>query len=103
MVTVDFSAFPVGKGEHVSKQVAKSLDIIDKSKLNYQFGPMGTTIEGSWDEVFKVVKKCFLAMGKDANRAYGTIKIDYQFKDNKGMKARVSRVEKKLGRKLNKA
>jgi len=102
MVTVDFSGFPVGKGEHLSKYVAKSLDIIDKSKVKYQFGPMGTTLQGSWDDVFKVVKQCFNVMGKDANRVYGTLKIDVQTKGKKKkISERMESVEKKLGRKLS--
>ena len=102
MVTVELSLFPVGKGEHLHQYVARALDVIDKSKIKYQLGPMGTTLEGSWDEVFRVVKKCFEVMRKDSHRAYGTLKVDYKFNSNKPdeMKAKVRSVERSLGRKL---
>lgn len=102
MVTVELSLFPVGKGEHLHKYVARALDVIDKSKIKYQLGPMGTSLEGSWDEVFRVVKRCFEVMKKDSPRAYGILKVDYKFKSNKPneIKAKVQSVERTLGRKL---
>lgn len=102
MVIVDFSVFPVGKGEHLGKYVARSLDVIDKSKVRYQLGPMGTTMEGEWDDVFRVIKKCFEAMRKDCHRVYGTLRVDYQAGTNKRnlMHAKVESVEKRLHRKL---
>ena len=105
MVTVDLSIFPVGKGEHLGIFVAQALDVIDKSKIKYQLGPMGTTLEGSWEDVFGVVKKCFEAMKKDSNRAYGTLKIDYKFASDQTdeIKSKVISVEKALGRKLTTA
>ncbi len=102
MVTVDLSIFPVGKDEHLGKYVAQAIDVIDKSKVKYQLGPMGTTIEGSWDEVFRVVKECFEAMKKNSSRAYGTLKIDYKFNVEQAdeIRSKVESVEKHLGRKL---
>ena len=103
MVTVEISVFPVGKGEHLGKYIAKALDVIDKSKVKYHFGPMGTTLEGSWDEVFRVVKKCFEVMKKSSPRAYGVLKVDYKFKSKESneMKAKVRSVERSLGRRLS--
>lgn len=68
MLLLEFSMSPLGKGESISKYVARSLDIIDKSGLKYRLNPMGTVIEGKWDEVFGVVRKCFEKMKKDCNR-----------------------------------
>ena len=105
MVTVELSVFPVGKGERLSKYVARALDVIDKSKIQYQFGPMGTTLEGSWEEVFRVVRRCFEVLQKDSGRAYGILKVDYKFASRKQgeMKAKVSSVQQRLGRKLKTA
>ena len=50
-VVLEFSMTPLGKGESVSKYVARSLDIIDRSKIPYCLGPMGTCLEGEWDAV----------------------------------------------------
>ena len=39
-----FSIFPVGSKESLSKEVAKILDIIDKSGLTYKFTSMSTIV-----------------------------------------------------------
>jgi len=91
---------PLDKGESVSKYVARSLDIIDKSGLDYKLGPMGTCVEGNFDEVIAVVKKCFEKMKKDCARITCTMKFDYR-KNRKGaLTSKIKTVEKKVGRKL---
>ncbi|OGH01103.1 MAG: hypothetical protein A2600_11350 [Candidatus Lambdaproteobacteria bacterium RIFOXYD1_FULL_56_27] len=75
-VLVEFSLSPMDKGESVSKEVSRSLEIIDKSGLPYRLGPMGTTLEGEWDEVMAVLKACYETMAKDCRRITGTVKID---------------------------
>jgi uncharacterized protein (TIGR00106 family) len=100
MLLLEFSMTPLGKGESVGKYVARSLDIIDRSGLEYRLNPMGTVIEGEWDEVMGVVKDCLERMRKDCNRISITMKADYR----KGAKGRlvgkIVSVERKLGRKL---
>jgi uncharacterized protein (TIGR00106 family) len=78
MVLLEFSMSPLGKGESVGAYVARSLDIIDKSGVPYRLNPMGTVLEGEWDEVFGVVKQCYERMKKDCNRISCTIKVDYR-------------------------
>jgi uncharacterized protein (TIGR00106 family) len=95
--------FPIGKGESVSRYVARSLDIIDRSGLDYRLHAMGTVLEGEWDECMAVVKACYEAMRKDCRRVECVIKIDYR-KGRRGcLTGKVARVEKRLGRKLKKA
>ncbi|HET9313759.1 MAG TPA: MTH1187 family thiamine-binding protein, partial [Nitrospira sp.] len=62
MVLLEFSMSPLGKGESVSKYVSRSLDIIDKSGVPYQLTPMGTILEGEWEDVMGVVTACFKAL-----------------------------------------
>lgn len=100
MVLLEFSMSPLGKGESVGKYVSRSLDIIDRSGVDYRLNPMGTVLEGEWDEVFRVVKKCYERMRKDCNRISCSIKIDHR-KGAKGrLGSKVSSVEKRLKRKL---
>ena len=100
MVLLEFSMSPLGKGESVSKYVSRSLDIIDKSGVDYRLNPMGTVLEGEWDEVFGVVKQCYERMKKDCPRISCVMKVDYR-KGHKGRLAgKVASVEKQLKRKL---
>ena len=100
MVLLEFSMSPMNKGESVSAYVARSLDIIDKSGLPYQLTPMGTIIEGEWDQVMAVVTACFEAMSSDCERIGTHIKIDYRAGPGGRIKSKVASVEDKLGRKL---
>jgi uncharacterized protein (TIGR00106 family) len=100
MVLLEFSMSPLGKGESVGKYVARSLDIIDKSGVEYRLNPMGTVLEGEWDDVFRVVRKCYERMKKDCNRISCSIKIDYR-KGYKGrLSSKVGSVERRLKRKI---
>ena len=100
MLLLEFSMSPLGKGESVGKYVSRSLDIIDKSGVDYRLNPMGTVLEGEWDDVMDVVRQCYERMREDCNRVSCTIKIDYR-KDHKGRLAgKTASVEKRLKRKL---
>ncbi len=100
MVLLEFSMSPLGKGESVGKYVARSLDIIDKSGVDYRLNPMGTILEGEWDEVFGVVRRCFERMRKDCNRISCTIKVDYRKGYTRRLSGKVASVERRLKRKL---
>ena len=100
MVLLEFSMSPLGKGESVGNYVARSLDIVDKSGLDYRLHAMGTVLEGNWNEVFAVVTRCFAATRKDCNRISVAIKVDYRKGKRGRLTAKVASVERKLGRKL---
>lgn len=100
MVLLELSMSPMDKGESVSEYVARSMDIIDRSGLEYKIGPMGTCIEGEWDEVLAVVKQCFEKMREDCNRITASIKLDYRKGYSGRIKLKVQSAENKVGRKL---
>ena len=77
-VIVDFSMFPLDKGESLSPYVARSIRIIRESGLPHEFRAMGTSIEGEWDEVMAVVNRCFEAMRADCGRVSLSLKADYR-------------------------
>ncbi len=97
-VLLEFSMSPLDKGESVSQYVSRSLDIIDKSGVDYRLNPMGTVLEGEWEEVMAVVKKCYERMNEDCNRISCAIKIDAR----KGKTDRLSGKTKRLETILNK-
>lgn len=99
---VEFSLVPMGEGASISTQVAKVVDIIDRSGLPYQTHAMGTLIEGSWEECLTVIKKCHDALKRSNPRVYTRIAIDDK-KGRKGLlKRKLESVEEKLGREFNK-
>ena len=100
MVLLEFAMAPAGQGESYSASVARILDVIDKSGLPYQLTPMGTILEGEWDEVMGVVTACFTTMKVDAKRIGATIKIDWRDAPGGRLKGKVAKVEERVGRKL---
>jgi uncharacterized protein (TIGR00106 family) len=100
MVLLEFSMTPLGKGEGVSPYVARSIDIVDRSGLKYRLTPMGTILEGEWDDVMRVVRQCHERMRADCDRITTSIRIDYRAGATGRLEAKVKSVEEKLGRKL---
>ena len=102
MVLLEFSMFPLDKGESVSKYVARSIDIIDRSGLAYQTHAMGTVIEGEFDQALDVVRRCYEAMAADCDRIECSIKIDARKGASGRLQSKVASVEQKLGRAIRK-
>ena len=92
MLLAEFSLTPLDKGASVSPWVSRSLDIIDKSGLPYRLGPMGTCLEGEWDEVMAVVKACFERMASDCGRISISLKGDWRRGASGRLTAKVERV-----------
>lgn len=99
-VLLEFSMTPLDKGESISPYVSRSLDIIDKSGVDYRLNSMGTVLEGDWDQVMGVVRQCFERMSEDCGRITCSLKIDYRKGKEGRLVAKVKSVEEKVGRKL---
>lgn len=99
---VEFSIVPVGGGESIGDEIAKVLDIVDRSGLPYRANPMGTVVEGGWDEVMNLIKRCHEAVLRDGLRVFTSITID----DRPGKPNRITEklvsVERRLGREVRK-
>jgi len=100
MLLADFSISPLGTGESVSEHVARAVDVIDRSGLPYRLGPMGTCVEGEWDEVMAVLRTCFEALSRDCDRLTVTFKGDWRRGHRGRLEAKVGAVERRLGRPL---
>jgi uncharacterized protein (TIGR00106 family) len=94
-----FSIVPVGAGSSIGDQLAGVLKIVDSSGLPYKVNPMGTVVEGEWDEVMTLVRKCHEAIMKTGERAITTIAVD----DRKGKPNRIEEKVKSIERRIGKA
>lgn len=99
---MELSMFPVDKGEHLSEYVARVLAVIDQSGISYRLNPMGTVLEGEWDEVMKVIKTCHAELERDCSRISTSLKIDYHKDTASRMDAKIKSVEDRIGRPLKK-
>jgi len=101
-VMVEFSIVPLGKGDSLSPVVARVLKIVAESGVDYRANPMGTVLEGTWDEVMGVIKKCHDAAMEEGGRVVTSIKVDDRKGNERRMKEKLGSVERKLGIKLKK-
>lgn len=97
-----FSVVPLDKGEKLGAHVAGIISLIDESGLDYRMGPMETTVEGGYDEVMDLVKRCHMAMRGVSSRVITSIKIDDREGASGRIGGKIADVEKALGRKVKK-
>ena len=98
----EFSIIPIGGGSSIGDQLAEVLKTVDASGLPYKVNPMGTVVEGEWDEVMNLIKKCHKIVMKSEDRVLTTISID----DRKGkpnrIEEKVKSIERRIGKSLKK-
>lgn len=93
-VIVEVSFIPLGAGTSLSAHVAEALSLIRASGLPYEFHSMGTNIEGEWDEVMALIRRCqdrLFEMG--APRLSTSLKISERRDKPYHMKQKIASVE----------
>ena len=103
MVLLEFSVSPLGTGESVSATVAKCLDIVDQSGLEYQLHAMGTLVEGELNAVLDILRRCIEVVAAEHPRVTCTAKIDVRRGHSGRLHGKVASVERQLGRQLKKS
>lgn len=97
----EFSVTPVGAGESLGDTIAAIIRIVDESGLPYRANPMGTVVEGEWDEVMDLVKRCHEEAIKHAPRLLSRIDLDVRPSKPEGrLTGKLESVEKRLGKKI---
>lgn len=96
-VIMDLTIVPIGVGVSVSKYVVACQEVIDNAGLKNKLHAYGTNIEGEWDEVFAVVKKCHEVVHEmGAPRISTMIKAGTRTDRNQTMEDKVNSVEEKM-------
>lgn len=101
MYLAEFSMSPLGKGESVAPYVARCLECIERSGLEYELHAMGTIVEGEWGEIACLLEDCFQALQKDCDRVSCSVKLDYRKGASGRIRSKVLSVEKLAGHPLN--
>ena len=98
MTLMEFSMIPLDKGPSFSDYVARILTLVDQSGLDYRLNPMGTVVEGEWDDLQALLTRCFRAMEKDSGRISLQVKFDYRKGPESRMGSKILSVQTKAGR-----
>ncbi len=71
-----FSIVPLDRGESVSEWVAKVLEKVERSGLDYRLTPMATVVEGDFDQVMDLIRDCHKLIREHSQRVVTNISID---------------------------
>ena len=88
-----FSVSPLGAGDSVGDLVADCVRIVRDSGLPNETNAMFTNIEGEWDEVMAVIRRCVDHVADAAPRVSVVVKIDHRPGRTDGLRSKVARIE----------
>lgn len=99
---MELSVIPLGRGRSISADLADLVKIIDASGLDYRLTAAGTLIEGNWDELMDLAKKCHSDMRRKTERVITLMKLDDYEQRTGRLTAAVKSVEEKVGKPIKK-
>ncbi|MCG8428416.1 MAG: MTH1187 family thiamine-binding protein [Chromatiales bacterium] len=98
-VLLEFAMFPTDRGESVSQEVSKVIEMIRESGASYQLTPMGTIIEtDTLEQTLALVQQAYQVLEKEGcQRVYSSLKLDIRpGKDNR-LAGKVASIQDKIG------
>lgn len=99
MAVAEISVVPVGSGPSVSAQVARCLDVLEKTGLPYELNAMATVVEGSLRDILEAAARMHeSAFGGGVVRVLTTVKIDDRTDKPLTMRGKVASVRKIRGK-----
>jgi uncharacterized protein (TIGR00106 family) len=85
----------------MGEQVADAIELVEESGLDHQVTAMDTLVEGEWDEVMGLIRRCMEKMHEHSERVFCDIKID-DWRDKEGLlEDKVRSVEQAVGHQIN--
>lgn len=97
---VQISVTPLGTGTSLSDEIAEVLRLVDESGLPYLLTPSGTCVEGEWDEVMPLVRRCHERVRELSPHVVTTLRIEDQEGKRNQITENVRSVEERVGRRL---
>ncbi|PMR72670.1 MTH1187 family thiamine-binding protein [Billgrantia endophytica] len=96
-VIADVNITPLGAGASLSSHVAACEEIIEEAGLKYHLHAHGTNLEGSWEEVMRVIQRCHDVLHeRGAPRVDSSIRVATATDKDQSLEERVNKVEKRM-------
>ena len=84
-------------GPSLSPFVAKVVKMIrEEPRVQHRLCPMGSVLEGEWQDVMALVDRILTTLGPDYERIGLTLKVDWRRSKQNRMEGKVSSVQEKL-------
>lgn len=96
-VLAAFSVTPLGVGDSVGALVADAVRVVRESGLPNETNAMFTNVEGNWDAVMDVIRRCVETVGTHAPRVSVVLKLDCRPGHTDALHAKTASVERHLG------
>lgn len=74
-VLVELSVIPLGGNGQISDQIAKVLNIVDKTGLFHERTHNGTCIEGEWNDICGLIYSCYERVQEQAPQGFLKVSI----------------------------
>jgi len=101
-MVLELTIIPLASGRSMSGDIAGLVEIFEASGLDYRMTAFGTLIEGTWDQLMDVAKRCHLEIRTKSERVLTMMRLDDYGERRGEIEGAVNRVEKKLGRPVKK-
>ena len=96
----ELSITMLGRGTHLSGDLGRILKIIDESGIRYRLTPSGTCLEGEWDEVMDLVKRCHREARSLCTYVLTTVRIQDESGATDQLNENIASVERAVGHEL---
>lgn len=94
----DLSIIPVGGNPHTSGLLAKVLTLIEGSGLRYQLTPTATCLEGTWEQISDVARRCHEIARAESSHVVTLLRLEDDGEAGSKLLANTASVEEKAGR-----
>lgn len=99
----ELSIEPIADGDHMASALARTIDLITQSGLDYEVTAMGTLVEGTNDQIWDLLRRCHDRARHDSQRVITEIRIDDRGDKALSLHRNVSRIEEVLGKSVKKS
>lgn len=99
-VLLEFSMFPLDKGESLSADVSQLIEAIRESGVDYRLTAMGTIIEtDTLDAALSLVARCSdLLQQQGSQRIYSSLKLDIREGASGRLQKKIKSIEQHIGK-----
>jgi uncharacterized protein (TIGR00106 family) len=91
-----FSITPLGVGDSVGAPGADAVRLVRESGQPNETKAMFSNVEGDWDEVMALLKRCVEAVAAEAPRVSVVVKLDYRPGTEGALEGKVASIERHL-------
>jgi uncharacterized protein (TIGR00106 family) len=99
-VLLEFTIFPMGQGESLSREVSQVVEMIRESGVSYQLTAMGTLIEtDDVSQALEIVQRATEKLSSaGCERIYSAIKMDIRSGMEHRMQGKPNAIQKHIGK-----